>query len=154
MYDASLRESVIKYGYPINDEILEHGVGMTVEGTIKGYVKGKALVQLHSSKFTGIIALKEVEGVTDESLEKALPIGKTLKFKIIEYSFDGEKRLIRLSNLQKVFQKFKQFETKFEADERLVKLWENFKQLEAFKAPEETNELVNINLLDQNEKDE
>ena len=112
------------------------------------------MVQLHSSKFTGIIGLKDVEGVTDESLEKALPIGKTLKLKITEYSFDGEKRLIRLSNLQKVFQKFKQFETKFEADERLVKLWENFKQLEAFKAPEETNELVNINLLDQNEKEE
>lgn len=113
MFDASFRESVIKYGYPINDEILEHGFGMTVEGTIKGYVKGKALVQLHSSKFTGIIGLKDVEGVTDESLEKVLPIGKTLKFKITEYSFDGEKRLIRLSNLQKVFQKFKQFETKF-----------------------------------------
>jgi len=89
MYDASLRESVIKFGYPINDEILEHGVGMTVEGTIKGYVKGKALVQLHSSKFTGIIALKDVEGATDESIEKILPIGKTLKFKILEYSFNG-----------------------------------------------------------------
>ena len=89
---------------------------MTVEGTIKGYVKGKALVQLHSSKFTGIIGLKDVEGVTDESLEKILPIGKTMKFKIVEYSFDGEKRLIRLSTLHKVFQKFKQFETKFEAD--------------------------------------
>lgn len=65
LYDASLRESVIKYGYPLNDQILEHGVGLTVEGTIKGYVKGKALVQLHSSKFTGIIGLKDVEGVTD-----------------------------------------------------------------------------------------
>ena len=89
MYDASLRESVIKFVNPINDEILEHGVGMTVEGTIKGYVKGKALVQLHSSKFTGIIALKDVEGATDESIEKILPIGKTLKFKILEYSFNG-----------------------------------------------------------------
>ncbi len=83
LYDASLRESVIKYGYPLNDQILEHGVGLTVEGTIKGYVKGKALVQLHSSKFTGIINLKDVEGVTDESLEKVLPIGKTLTFKIV-----------------------------------------------------------------------
>lgn len=55
-----MRESVIKYGYPINDEILEHGVGLTVEGTIKGYTKGKALVQLHSSKFTAIIDLKDV----------------------------------------------------------------------------------------------
>ncbi len=89
LFDASLRESVVKFGYPLNDEILQHGIGLTVEGTIKGYVKGKALVQLHSSKFTGIISLKDVEGVTDQSLEKALPIGKTLKFKIAEYSFDG-----------------------------------------------------------------
>ncbi len=65
MFDASMRESVLKFGYPLNDEILEHGVGLTVDGTIKGYLKGKALVQLHSSKFTGIIALKDVEGVTD-----------------------------------------------------------------------------------------
>lgn len=61
LFDASLRESVVKFGYPLNDEILEHGVGLTVEGTIKGYVKGKALVQLHSSRFTGIIGLKDVE---------------------------------------------------------------------------------------------
>ncbi len=65
LFDASLRESVVKFGYPLNDEILEHGVGLTVEGTIKGYVKGKALVQLHSSRFTGIIALKDVEGLAD-----------------------------------------------------------------------------------------
>lgn len=62
LFDASLRESVVKYGYPLNDEILEHGVGLTVEGTVKGYTKGKALVQLHSSKFTGIIDLRDVEG--------------------------------------------------------------------------------------------
>ena len=59
---------MVKFGYPLNDEILEHGIGLSVEGTIKGYVKGKALVQLHSSKVTGIISLKDVEGVTDESL--------------------------------------------------------------------------------------
>ncbi len=62
LFDASLRESVIKFGYPLNDEILEHGIGLTVDGSIKGYTKGKALVQLHSSKFTGIIAMKDVEG--------------------------------------------------------------------------------------------
>jgi hypothetical protein len=65
LFDASLRESVIKFGYPLNDEILEHGIGLSVDGAIKGYVKGKALVQLHSSRFTGIIALKDVEGVSN-----------------------------------------------------------------------------------------
>lgn len=44
--DASLRESVVKYGYPLNDEILETGVGLTVKGVVTGYVKGKALVRL------------------------------------------------------------------------------------------------------------
>jgi rRNA biogenesis protein RRP5 len=61
--DASLRESVVKFGYPLNDEILETGVGLTVYGIVTGYVKGKALVRLESSKFTGIIALKDVEEV-------------------------------------------------------------------------------------------
>lgn len=44
--DASLRESVVKHGYPLNDEILETGVGLTVKGIVTGYVKGKALVRL------------------------------------------------------------------------------------------------------------
>lgn len=86
---------------------------MTVVGTIKGYTKGKALVQLHSSKFTGIIDVKDVEAIEDKSLEKALPVGLTLKFKIVEYSLDGDRRLIRLSTLQKTFLKYKQFETEF-----------------------------------------
>jgi hypothetical protein len=48
-----------------------------VKGTVTGYVKGKALVKLSSSKFTGIISLKDVEDVQeDQTLEKALPIGK------------------------------------------------------------------------------
>lgn len=54
-----MRESVVKYGYPLNDEILETGVGLTVRGIVTGYVKGKALVRLESSKLTGIIALKD-----------------------------------------------------------------------------------------------
>ena len=63
MFDATLRESIIKHGYPITDDILEHGVGLTVEGSVKGYTKGKALIQLHACKFTGIISLHDVEGV-------------------------------------------------------------------------------------------
>lgn len=41
---------------------------MTVEGYIKGYTKGKALVQLNSSRFTGIIAMNDIEGLGDLSL--------------------------------------------------------------------------------------
>ena len=65
-FDGSLRESVVKYGYPLNDEILETGVGLTVMGNITGYTKGKALVRLQSSKFTGIISLKDVEDVEED----------------------------------------------------------------------------------------
>jgi hypothetical protein len=39
-------------------------------------------------------------------LEKALPIGKRLTCKVVEYSREGEKRLIRLSTLAKAFKKF------------------------------------------------
>jgi hypothetical protein len=39
-----------------------------VEGYIKGYTKGKALVQLNSSRLTGIISMNDIEGLGDESL--------------------------------------------------------------------------------------
>lgn len=45
-FDGSLRESVVKHGYPLNDEILVEGVGLTVSGIVTGYTKGKALVRL------------------------------------------------------------------------------------------------------------
>ncbi len=97
----------MKLGYPLNDEILETGVGLTVYGMVTGYVKGKALVRLESSRFTGIIALKDVEEAEeDQTLEKVLPVGKRLTCKVVEYSRDGERRLIRLSTLAKVFKKF------------------------------------------------
>jgi len=56
---------------------LETGVGLTVKGVVTGYTKGKALVRLESSKFTGIIALKDYEGLDEnDTLEKVFPIGK------------------------------------------------------------------------------
>ena len=58
-----------------------------------------------------------------------------MKMKITEYSLTDGKRLIRLSTLQKHFNKFKGFDSGFPADERVVKLWEHFKNLEAFEAP-------------------
>lgn len=53
LFDASARESVIKMGYPINEEALM--VGLTVSGKVSGYTKGKALIKLDGSKFTGIM---------------------------------------------------------------------------------------------------
>lgn len=86
---------------------METGVGLTVKGVVTGYTKGKALVRLESSKFTGIIALKDYEGLDEnDTLEKVFPIGKQLLCKIIEYSREGDKRLIRLSTLNKFFKKY------------------------------------------------
>lgn len=130
-FDASLRESVVKHGYPLNDEILAEGVGLTVKGLVTGYTKGKALVRLESSKFTGIIALKDVEGAEDGTLEKVLPIGKQIVCKIIEYSLEGEKRLIRLSTLKRFFTKYQGLETTFDTDAKTVELWDNFQSLSA-----------------------
>jgi rRNA biogenesis protein RRP5 len=130
--DASLRESVVKFGYPLNDEILETGIGLTVHGIVTGYVKGKALVRLESSKFTGIIALKDVEEAQeDQTLEKVLPLGKRLTCKVVEYSREAERRLIRLSTLAKVFKKFDGLETTFDTNQRIVNLWNNFQDLSA-----------------------
>ena len=47
-FDASSRESVIKYGYPLNDESMM--VGLTVSGLVIGYAKGRALVKLNKSR--------------------------------------------------------------------------------------------------------
>ena len=130
--DGSLRESVVKYGYPLNDEILECGIGLTVKGIVTGYVKGKALVRLESSKLTGIIALREVEGAGEEdTLEKVMPIGKEIICKVIDYSREGDKRLIRLSTLKKYFKKFEGLETTFDVDQKTVDLWESYQQLSA-----------------------
>jgi hypothetical protein len=54
LFDASARESVVKAGYSINEETLM--VGLTVTGEVTGYSKGKALVRLDSSMFTGIMS--------------------------------------------------------------------------------------------------
>lgn len=39
---------------------------MTVDGSVKGYIKGKALIKLFSSKFTGIISLNDIEDLQEE----------------------------------------------------------------------------------------
>ncbi len=110
---------------------------MTVKGIVTGYTKGKALVRLESSKLTGIIALKDYEEATEnETLEKVLPIGKEIICKVIEYSRQGEKRLIRLSTLNKFFKKFEGLETTFDCDPRIIELWQNFQTLSAIEAPE------------------
>lgn len=46
--------------------------------------------------------------------------------KVIEYSREGEKRLIRLSMLKKFFKKYEGLETTFDCDEKIVKLWDHF----------------------------
>ena len=45
----------------MNDEALM--TGLTVEGRVTGYTKGKALIKLNGSKFTGIMNPHEVEGI-------------------------------------------------------------------------------------------
>ena len=52
-FDASARESVVKMGNAINQEVLM--VGLTVSGKVSAYTKGKALVKIDGSKFTGIM---------------------------------------------------------------------------------------------------
>ena len=57
---------------------------MTVKGIVTGYSKGKALVRLECSRLTGIIALKDYEGLGEnDTLEKVFPIGKELTCKVI-----------------------------------------------------------------------
>lgn len=48
----------MKTGYPINDEALMSG--LTVSGIVTGYVKGKALIKIDGSKYTGIMHPNDV----------------------------------------------------------------------------------------------
>ena len=38
-------------------------VGLTVSGVVTGFAKGKALVRIDASKYTGIIAQRDIEGI-------------------------------------------------------------------------------------------
>lgn len=134
-FDTSLRESVVRRGYPLNDEILLTGVGLTVTGTVTAYTKGKALVRLNNSRFTGIISLHDIEGAEEQTIEKAMPLGQVVTCKITEYSKEGEKRLIRLSNKEKAFKKFEGMETTFEEEPRVKNLWVNFEALREHEVP-------------------
>ena len=42
--EVSLRESIIKYGYNLDLDKMK--VGMTVEGVVSGYIKGKASINI------------------------------------------------------------------------------------------------------------
>lgn len=111
-FDASGRESVVKMGYPLNEEALM--TGLTVSGCVTGYTKGKALLRLDGSRFTGIMNPHEVEGLNEEEpIEKSMKLGSHYKMKIIEYANEG-RRLIRLSTLPKYFKKYPGVELGFE----------------------------------------
>lgn len=38
-------------------------IGLTVTGVVSGFAKGKALVKIDSSRYTGIIGQKDIEGI-------------------------------------------------------------------------------------------
>ena len=70
--------------------------------------------------------------------------------KIVEYSLEGEKRLIRLSTLRKYFKKYEGLETTFDTDQKILQLWENFQSLSAIEAP--VREVTELNIEENNEK--
>lgn len=91
-------------------------VGLTVSGKVSGYTKGKALIKLDGSKFTGIMNPTEVEGINrEEPIEKSMKLGTHYTMKIIELGNEG-KRLIRLSTLAKYFNKYQGVELNLERD--------------------------------------
>lgn len=65
LFDGSLRESVVKYGYQLNFDTLK--VGLTVEGKVTGYTKGNALISLDGCKYRGIMSLQNYNN-SEESL--------------------------------------------------------------------------------------
>lgn len=119
----------MKLGYPLNDDLLQ--VGLTVSGYVTGYSKGKALVRLSGSKFTGIIHPHEIPSINKEDpIEKSLKIGTYFKenLKIIEVNNDG-RRLIRLSSQPKYFNKYKDVEVSITPDQRVSNLFASYQEM-------------------------
>ena len=57
--------------------------GLTVSGIVTGYTKGKALIKIDGSKYTGIMHPNDLEGShTEEPVEKSMKLGTRYKMKI------------------------------------------------------------------------
>ncbi len=121
---------------------MANGVGMTVYGYVSGYTKGRALVQLQKSEYTAILSLRDYH-LNDENqfLEKILPLGTQIKAKVVEFSKEGDKRLIRLSTLPKHFEKYKGLEVEFEDDEHATSLWDKYQKYKLMEVPKEAEQV-------------
>jgi predicted RNA-binding protein with RPS1 domain len=101
--DASLKESVIKYGYSLTLDTLEFG--LTVDGCVTGYLKGKAVVSISGCRFRGLLKIEDyLEEVSEseQNIEKVLPIGTKVTAKIIKFKKEPKVK-IKLGSKTKYF---------------------------------------------------
>ncbi|EAR99985.1 S1 RNA-binding domain protein (macronuclear) [Tetrahymena thermophila SB210] len=108
--EASLRESVIKYGYSMDDSKLQ--VGATVYGTVVGHYQGRASVSIRGCKFRASLDKDDTDFTDEEKMgyvEKLLPIGSAVKAKVIKYEKEPKVKII-LSTEKLVFDKYSNVE--------------------------------------------
>lgn len=91
--DVSLRESVVKYGFPLNSDTIKQAA--KVLGQVVGYKGEQAIVRIKGSKLTGILALKDSEKEDFENINQAFPLGSEIEAKVLSIH-NAEKMKIRL----------------------------------------------------------
>ena len=143
LFDGSLRESVVLYGYQFNFDTLK--IGLTVGGFVSGYTKGNAIVGLQACKYRGIISPQNHQSghSATDPLEKIFPLGMHLQCKIIAFETEP-KLLIKLSTLEKHFKMYQGVADALhnEDSERVFALLESVKSLNS-KYEQQQNQKTN-----------
>jgi ribosomal protein S1 len=80
-----MQETVVRSGYVNEVEKLQPG--QIVTGTVSGYMKGKATVQVHGCRHRGTIAMKNIDlegDLRNTTIEKACPLGINVTAKVVK----------------------------------------------------------------------
>ena len=122
--EVSIRESVVKYGFPL--EIDKLTVGLIVDGWVIGYAKDKALIRMKGCKYMGSLNIYDSDrvGEDEESLNvnKVFPMGMKVRAKILNVQKEPKLR-IKLGN------KKEHLEQQMEAEGEGVMMDEKYAQL-------------------------
>lgn len=93
--EVSLRESVVKYGFPLNLDTLKPS--MKIQGQVVGYRGEQAIIRIKGSKLQGSLALKDSNQSHFDNINKAFPLGSLIVAKVLSIQKEDKVR-IRLGN--------------------------------------------------------
>ena len=127
--EVSLRESVVKYGFPL--ELDKISKGITVEGVVCGYTGEKALIKIKGCRFLGSLNVNDsnLAEKAEEmlSINQILPLGLKVKAKVLNFQKEPKIR-IKLGNRKDFFDDNDE-DFAMEIDEKYAELWESIEEM-------------------------